>query len=115
MKQVFLSIAVGCALTISATAYAASDMGNKDISGSSAKPAGEKAGVSHGEIKKVDTAAGKLTIKHGPLENIGMEAMTMAYKVKDPAMLSEVKVGDKIDFVVEDVNGVLTVTKLKKQ
>ena len=39
--------------------------------------------------------AGKLTIKHGPLENLGMDAMTMVFKVKDPAMLSQVKVGDR--------------------
>jgi Cu/Ag efflux protein CusF len=63
----------------------------------------------------VDTAAGKMTIKHGPLENLSMEAMTMVFKVKDPAMLSQVKVGDKVDFVAEEVNGALTVTKLQKQ
>lgn len=44
-----------------------------------------------------------------------MEAMTMVFKAKDPAMLSQVKVGDKIDFVAEEVNGALTVVKLQKQ
>jgi Cu/Ag efflux protein CusF len=34
--------------------------------------------------------------------------------VKDPAMLSQVKAGDKIDFVAEDVGGALTVVELKK-
>lgn len=115
MKNVFASIAVSCALAISGAAYAAGEMGNMDMSGSSATPAAEKAGMSHGEIRKVDAAAGKLTIKHGPLENLGMEAMTMVFKVKDPAMISQVKVGDKIDFVAEEVNGVATVTKLQKQ
>ncbi|MBU7443005.1 copper-binding protein, partial [Paraburkholderia fungorum] len=60
-------------------------------------------------------AAGKLTIKHGPLENLGMDAMTMVFKVKDPSMISQVKVGDKIDFVAEEVDGALTVTKLQKK
>ena len=114
MKNVFASIAVGCALAISASVYAAGEMGNMDMS-SSARPAGEKAGMSHGEIKKVDAAAGKLTIKHGPLENLGMDAMTMVFKVKDPAMISQVKVGDKIDFMAEEVDGVLIVTKLHKK
>ena len=90
------------------------DMGNMDMS-SSAKPAGANAAMSHGEIRKVDAAAGKLTIKAGPIENLGMEAMTMEFKVKDPAMISQVKVGDKIDFVAEEVNGVATVTRLQKQ
>ena len=77
MKKVFVSIAVGCALAISATAYAAGDMSNMDMSGSSAKSAGEQASMAHGEIKKVDKAAGKLTIKAGPIANLGMDAMTM--------------------------------------
>ena len=74
-----------------------------------------KASMSHGEIRKIDTAAGELTIKAGPVENLGMDAMTMAYKVQDPAMLSQVKVGDKIDFIAEEANGVAKVTKLQKQ
>ncbi|WP_082715845.1 TolC family protein [Burkholderia sp. BDU5] len=76
---------------------------------------GAKAGMSHGEIRKVDAAVGKSTIKHGPLENLGMDAMTMVFRVKDPAMPSQVATGDKIDFVAEEVNGVLTVVKLQKQ
>jgi Cu/Ag efflux protein CusF len=116
MKKVFASIAVGCALAISATTYAAGDMSNNmDMSGSSAKATGEQASMAHGEIKKVDKATGKLTIKAGPIANLGMDAMTMVYHVKDPAMLSQVKVGDKIDFVADEVNGGVTVTRLQKQ
>ncbi|KVN76155.1 copper-binding protein [Burkholderia ubonensis] len=115
MKKALVSIAMGCALAFSAASHAAGEMGNMDMSGG-AKPGVEAAsGMSHGEIRKVDTAAGKLTIKHGPLENLGMDAMTMVFKVKDAAMLSQVKAGDKIDFVADEVNGALTVTKLQKQ
>ncbi len=78
---------------------------------SSSQPGADaKHSMSHGEVKKADTAVGKLTIKHGPLENLEMNAMTIVFKVKDPAMLSQVKVGDKIDFVAEQVDGALTVT-----
>ena len=68
--------------------------------------------MSEGEIKKIDTAAGKLTIKHGPLDNLGMEPMTMVFRVQDPAMLSKVEVGSKVRFIAEKVNGALTVTAL---
>jgi Cu(I)/Ag(I) efflux system periplasmic protein CusF len=68
--------------------------------------------LSAGEIKKVDKDTGKLTIQHGPLNNLDMPGMTMAFKVQDPAMLDQVKTGDKIQFRVERVNGTLTVTKL---
>ena len=115
MKKAFVSIAMGCALAVSAGAYAAGEMSNMDMSGGAKQSADANNSMSHGEIKKVDAANGKLTIKHGPLENLGMEAMTMVFKVKDPAMLSQVKVGDKIDFVAEEVNGALTVVKLQKQ
>jgi Cu(I)/Ag(I) efflux system protein CusF len=71
--------------------------------------------MSTGEVKKVDKSAGKLTIKHGPLTNLGMGAMTMVFRVKDPVMLDEVKAGDKINFVAEKPNGQLTVTQLEKQ
>jgi Cu(I)/Ag(I) efflux system periplasmic protein CusF len=71
--------------------------------------------MSTGEVKKVDKSAGKMTIKHGPLENIGMGAMTMVFRVRDPAMLDQVKVGDKIQFLAEEPNGKLTVTQLQKQ
>lgn len=115
MKTAFVSIAMGCALSFAAVSYAASDMDNMSMGSGTMQSADMKDSMSHGEIRKVDLAAGKLTIKHGPLENLGMEAMTMVFKVKDPAMLSQVKVGDKIDFVAEEVNGALTVVKLQKQ
>ena len=71
--------------------------------------------MSTGEVKKVDKGAGKMTIRHGEIKNIGMDAMTMVFRVKDPAMLDQVKAGDKIAFVAEQPNGQLTVTELKKQ
>ena len=69
--------------------------------------------MSEGEIKNVDKDAGKLTIKHGELKNLGMPGMTMVFRVKDPVMLAQVKVGDKIHFVAEKVSGALTVTSLE--
>lgn len=71
--------------------------------------------MSSGEIKKVDKSAGKLTIKHGPLVNLGMDGMTMNFRVSDPAMLDTIKPGDKVSFLAEEPNGQLTVTKIVKQ
>ena len=69
----------------------------------------------NGEVKKIDDAAGKITLKHGPAKSLGMdEGMTMAYRVKDPAMLKEVKVGDKVTFEAEETPSGYTVTKLQK-
>jgi len=75
--------------------------------------AAASADTSDGEVKKVDKASGKMTIKHGELKNLGMGAMTMVFRAKDPAMLDKVKAGDKIRFTAESVNGALTVTSLE--
>ena len=69
----------------------------------------------NGEAKKIDESAGKITLKHGPTKSLGMdEGMTMAYRVKDPAMLKQVKVGDKVRFEVENADNGYTVTKIQK-
>lgn len=81
----------------------------------SAPAATAAAPMSEGEIRKIDTAAGKLTIKHGPLDNLGMEPMTMVFRVQDPAMLTQVRVGSKVRFVAEKVNSTLTVMVLEAE
>ncbi len=65
-----------------------------------------------GEVRKVDKDAKKITIKHGPLQDLDMPAMTMVYRVKDPAMLDQVKAGDKVKFQAEKVDGTLIVTQI---
>jgi Cu/Ag efflux protein CusF len=67
-----------------------------------------------GEVRKIDESAGKITLKHGPIKSLGMdEGMTMAFRVKDPAMLKQVAVGDKVKFEVEKVDTGFTVTKIQ--
>lgn len=69
--------------------------------------------LSDGEIRKVDKPAKKITIKHGPLANLDMPAMTMVFQVKDPALLDQVKAGDKVKFQAEKVGSAFTVTKIE--
>ncbi|MGE3645023.1 MAG: copper-binding protein [Beijerinckiaceae bacterium] len=68
-----------------------------------------------GTVKKVDVSAGKMTIIHGPIKNLNMEAMTMVFRVSDPSMLKQIKAGNKILFDADRINGALTVTKIKKR
>src|SRR6185295_5418868 len=74
---------------------------------------GQSVPMSAGEVRKVDKEQGKLTIRHGPLENLGMPAMTMVFRVKDPAMLDQVKEGDKVSFIEEKIDGAITLTELQ--
>lgn len=69
--------------------------------------------LTDGEVRKVDKETGKVTIKHGPLENLGMPAMTMVFQVKDPGLLDQVKAGDKVRFRAEQINGAYTVMRIE--
>lgn len=68
-----------------------------------------------GTVTKIDAAAGKITLKHGPIKKLDMdEGMTMVFRAADPAMLKAVKAGDKVRFDADKVNGQFTVTKIEK-
>jgi Cu(I)/Ag(I) efflux system protein CusF len=66
------------------------------------------------DVVKVDKPAGKITLKHGPIKNLDMDAMTMVFRAGDPAMLDKVKAGDRIEFEADRVNGAITITKIAK-
>lgn len=71
--------------------------------------------LTDGIITKIDSSAGKITIKHGPMKKFDMdEGMSMVYRAQDPAMLQAVKVGDKVKFDAENIDGQFVVTKIEK-
>ena len=82
----------------------------------SAAPAVAQEAMVNGEVKKIDQSAGKITLKHGPIKKLDMDddEMTMVFRVQDPAMFKGVKVGDRVKFEADRVNGQITVTKLQK-
>ena len=75
----------------------------------------KKVPLSQGTVKKLDKAKGLVTIAHGPLTNLDMPAMTMSFKLKDPTWLDQLKPGDKISFLAEEIGGALTVTRLERK
>lgn len=68
--------------------------------------------LSDGEVRRIDKDAKKITIRHGPLKNLDMPAMTMVFQVRDPAMLEQVKAGDKVRFSAEKSGGAYIVTAI---
>ena len=117
MKTVIATALIALASTLSAPSMAADGHNGHgatpaDMKMQSHAPAEAK--MVDGTVKKLDKTAGKVTLAHGPLTNLGMNmAMTMAFRVKDAAWLDQMKDGDKIRFVAEDINGVLTVVKFE--
>ncbi len=69
--------------------------------------------MSEAEVRKVDVGAGKITLKHGEIKNLDMPPMSMVFQVKDPALLGNVKSGDKVRFTADKINGAYTVLTLE--
>jgi len=111
-----MKAAIATALIILTTICPASALAADDHAGHGAMHGSKAAGVamSDGLVKKVDKAGAKVTIAHGPLENLAMPAMTMVFRVKDKTWLDQVQNGDKIRFIAENVEGTLSVVKLEK-
>lgn len=108
MKRLPLFVA---ALALAVPALAQTGHGDHHAASTAAAAPASDA-LAEGEVKKVDKGAGKMTIKHGPLPNLDMPPMTMVFRVKDAAMLDQVKAGDAIRFKAEKVGGNFTVTEL---
>lgn len=68
-----------------------------------------------GEVRKVDRDKGLIVLRHGDLPNLAMPAMTMGFDVADKKMLDGLKVGDKVQFQAEMVQGKAVVTELKRR
>jgi len=103
IKIAALSAVVFAAVPTFASATAMSgDMANMDMSGSSAK---KDTADASGVVKKIDTAAGMVTLQHGPIPAIQWPAMTMGFKVADPALLNNLQEGEAVDFTLKAENG----------
>jgi Cu(I)/Ag(I) efflux system periplasmic protein CusF len=73
--------------------------------------------TNEGEVKAVDKANKNITLKHGPIKSktVEMAAMTMSFPVQQASLLSNIKVGDKVKFNIENVDNVATVISLTVQ
>lgn len=93
--------------------HAAAPSTNETTTQASDQAGRQATSMAQGEVKKVNKDAGKITLKHGELKNLDMPPMTMVFRVKDPAMLEQLKAGDRINFVAEKIGGQLTVTQFE--
>jgi Cu/Ag efflux protein CusF len=105
MKRVVIPLVAGLSLGLPAWA----DSGHAEH----VKASTHAAALSEGVVKKVDKAQGKLTLRHGPLENLDMPSMTMVFRVREASWLDQLKPGDAVRFLAEQVAGVITVTQLE--
>ena len=117
MKRNLIGLATVCAtFAFTLPAQAADDMAGMQMTPAASTSASTSAPKPvEAEVRKVDTANGKVTLKHGPIENLGMSAMTMSFPVKDKASLARLKEGSKVRATFDKVNGVATVTNIEPE
>lgn len=70
--------------------------------------------ATEGEVKKVDLATAKVTIRHGEIKNLEMPAMTMVFRARNPTLLDGLKAGDRVDFDADKIDGQYVVTAIRK-
>ena len=110
MKRIVTTLALSIVAGLSTLAAAQSI---DAAAGSGSTDAVSTAALSDGEVRKVDKEAKKLTLRHGPIENLGMPGMTMVFQVQDSALLDQVKAGDKVKFAADKIGGAFTVTRME--
>jgi Cu/Ag efflux protein CusF len=64
----------------------------------SAAAAAEAVHQASGTVTAVDSSKARITIQHGPVASLKWPGMTMAFGVKEKALLAKTKPGSKIEF-----------------
>jgi len=69
--------------------------------------------VIEGVVRKIDKGAKKITLRHGEMPHLEMPPMTMVFRVQDAALLDGVKVGDKVRFKPQKIDGAFVVVEMQ--
>lgn len=109
-----VALIVSVCIAALATQSVFADGGHKKSHSHSTASAGT-ADMTQGEVRKVDKETKKITLKHGPISNLDMPAMTMVFQVADPAMLENFKAGDKVKFSADKTGSGYAVTKIEPE
>lgn len=66
-----------------------------------------------GVIKTIRASQGKVKIEHGPIDKYGMPAMTMVFKVQNPADLETLEKGMAVEFDIDTSSGGFEIIQIK--
>lgn len=69
---------------------------------------------SEGEVRRIDQAGQRITLRHGPIDNLKMPPMTMVFRVTVAEQLELLAPGDKVRFRAEQQDSGYVVTELEK-
>jgi Cu(I)/Ag(I) efflux system protein CusF len=66
-----------------------------------------------GVVTRIDRAGGKVTLKHDPIKSLNWPTMTMAFAVKDKAMLESLQKDRKVEFEFVQQGQQFVITSIK--
>jgi Cu(I)/Ag(I) efflux system membrane fusion protein len=75
-------------------------------------PAAKTLHEATGKIKSF--APGEIVISHGPIESLGLEPMTMPFKLDRPELTQGLKVGETVDFRFRVQDGEFVIEQVRK-
>jgi len=116
-QKYYWTIGTICALLLAFNGYAQESQNHspQGSANSETKIAEEKAPWTTGEVRKVEIAQKRITLKHGAIPNLGMDPMTMIFTVRDGQLLAGRKAGDKVRFRADAEGDRLYITALEPQ
>lgn len=77
-------------------------------------PVMAQAPMAEGEVRRLDVANAKVTIRHGEIKSLDMPPMTMVFTARPPSILKDLQVGDRIRFDAAEQNSQYIVTRIEK-
>ncbi len=105
-RSILTTVLAAALLGLSVASAQTSDSGQSAPSASTSEPAS-------GEVRRIDKAQKKITLRHGEIRSLDMPPMSMVFRVRPDDLIDAVKVGDKMQFtVVKDPDGSLVVTSI---
>lgn len=113
-RAMTLAAAMACSSLLGAAASPAAAQGPATQSTAAAPPAAPgTATMTLAQIRRIDAAAGKITLKHGEIPNLEMPPMTMVFQIRDAALLTGLTVGAQVRFLAEKIGGAYVVTAIE--
>jgi Cu/Ag efflux protein CusF len=106
-----------CALTLAAASpsVAAQAAGSHAGHGAAPAPAAASAEWAEAEVRRIDAANGRVTLRHGPIRSLDMPPMTMVFQAREAALLAGLKNGDRIRFQAVSEGGKYMLTQIERQ
>lgn len=83
------------------------------IAGTAGAEQGKGPATATGEVRRIDIQQGTVVLRHGEIKELGLPAATLVYHVA-PALLRDIKPGDKVRFTAIRQDGRYVVTAIDK-